>query len=186
LKWDREAAKLGERHRVFSGSMCDVFEDRPDLVEPRARLFELIGKTPNLDWLLCTKRVENVGNMVPRSWWPFPENVWMLFTAENQEMYDKRVEWASLWPCKTIGVSIEPMLGPVVFERFQFKPDWAIYGCESGAKRRPCPGMWILNGIVQCRDKGIKCFVKQVEVNGKVNKELSEWPPALQVQEFPG
>ena len=64
-------------------------------------------------------------------------------------------------------------------------PDWAIYGCESGTGRRHCPGMWILDGIVQCRDKGIKAFVKQIDLNGKVNKEMPEWPLALQVQEFP-
>jgi len=40
--------------------MADVFEDRPDLVEPRARLFALIAETPWLDWLLLTKRPENV------------------------------------------------------------------------------------------------------------------------------
>src|SRR5688572_21886599 len=56
IKWDRAAEKAGERRRVFCASMADVFEDRPDLVEPRRRLFELIRATPNLDWLLLTKR----------------------------------------------------------------------------------------------------------------------------------
>lgn len=60
LKWNREAAAAGERRRVFCASMADVFEDRADLVPHRARLFELIRRTPNLDWLLLTKRPENV------------------------------------------------------------------------------------------------------------------------------
>jgi protein gp37 len=34
LKWARAAAKAGERHRVFCASMADVFEDRPELIEP--------------------------------------------------------------------------------------------------------------------------------------------------------
>src|SRR6185503_17561043 len=34
-KWQDEARRLGERHRVFCASMADVFEDRSDLVEPR-------------------------------------------------------------------------------------------------------------------------------------------------------
>lgn len=71
-KWNRDAAKSGERHRVFCASMADVFEDRDDLVQPRIRLFHLISETPNLDWLLLTKRPENIrrfygGDGVPRS-----------------------------------------------------------------------------------------------------------------------
>lgn len=60
LKWDRMAAELGERHRVFCASLADVFEDRPDLIEWRARLLDLIVRTPHLDWLLLTKRPESI------------------------------------------------------------------------------------------------------------------------------
>ena len=65
LKWDRAAEKAGERHRVFCASMADVFEDRRDLDEPRARLYGLIEQTPNLDWMLLTKRPQVVGKLVP-------------------------------------------------------------------------------------------------------------------------
>src|ERR1700690_1736737 len=41
-KWNRKAAKAGERHRVFCGSMCDIFEDRRDLDVHRGRLWKLI------------------------------------------------------------------------------------------------------------------------------------------------
>lgn len=53
--WSRLAASLGEQHLVFSASLSDVFEDRPDLVAPRARLVEVIRSTPSLIWLLLTK-----------------------------------------------------------------------------------------------------------------------------------
>src|SRR5688572_19892666 len=45
LTWDRAAAAAGERARVFCASLSDVGEYRPDLVEPRARLCELILAT---------------------------------------------------------------------------------------------------------------------------------------------
>src|ERR1035441_204320 len=44
--WDRAAKNAGERRRVFCASLADVFEDRPELVEPRARLMALIVETP--------------------------------------------------------------------------------------------------------------------------------------------
>ena len=60
VRWNAAAERLSVRRRVFCGSMCDVFEDRPDLVEPRGRLWRLIRATPHLDWLLLTKRPENI------------------------------------------------------------------------------------------------------------------------------
>ena len=58
LAWDRKAKAAGERHRVFCASLADVFEDREELVAPRERLFALMSLTPNLDWLVLTKRPE--------------------------------------------------------------------------------------------------------------------------------
>src|SRR5690349_6943095 len=58
LKWNAAAKAAGERHRVFCASLADVFEDRPELVESRERLLDVIYKTPDLDWLLLTKRPE--------------------------------------------------------------------------------------------------------------------------------
>ena len=72
-KWNAAAAEMGERRKVFCASMADVFEDRADLGSQRARLFALIEETPHLDWLLLTKRPQNVRSMVPLRWldaWP--------------------------------------------------------------------------------------------------------------------
>lgn len=57
LKWARlDPAKLGRRPRVFCASMADVFEERLELEPLRERLFDLIIATPELDWLILTKR----------------------------------------------------------------------------------------------------------------------------------
>src|SRR5688572_17392118 len=59
LKWARTMpAKLGRRPRVFCASMADVFDkDAPEGAQ--ARLWKLIYDTPELDWLLLTKRIGN-------------------------------------------------------------------------------------------------------------------------------
>jgi len=48
----------GHRQRVFCSSLADVFDNA---VDPQwlGDLFELIQRTPNLDWLLLTKRIGN-------------------------------------------------------------------------------------------------------------------------------
>ena len=95
----------------------------------RSWLFALIDATPNLDWLLLTKRPENVRRM-----WPdvtvqsqqqaddrnergevFRRNVWLLTSVEDQVSAVTRI--SELLKCRdlcpVLGVSAEPLLGPV-------------------------------------------------------------------------
>ena len=62
-----ETETVPTRQRIFCASLADVFEDKPDqpeLGDWRRQLLSLIYETPNLDWLLLTKRPENVMRMV--------------------------------------------------------------------------------------------------------------------------
>ena len=83
-KWNRDAARAGERRRVFCASMADVFDARaPEGVQ--AQLFDLIRETRNLDWLLLTKRPERIASSLPPDWgisgW---SNVWLGTTVGCQ------------------------------------------------------------------------------------------------------
>lgn len=83
LRWNRAAEKAGERHRVFCASMADVFDNRaPE--GARERLWALIRQTPHLDWLLLTKRPQNIAEMLPEDWGDGYPNVWLGVTVENQ------------------------------------------------------------------------------------------------------
>lgn len=130
LKWDRAAAAAGERHRVFCASLADVFEARPELVEPRLRLFKLIGQTPHLDWLLLTKRPEvAIENwMLWVGYWCAVQkeqaliqrvyetrvlpNVWLGVSVENNDNR-WRIEQLLRIPARVHFVSYEPALGPL-------------------------------------------------------------------------
>jgi protein gp37 len=59
LNWDRKAAKSGEQTFVFCASLADVF-DKDAPAEWRRDLFDLIRATPNLSWLLLTKRPQMI------------------------------------------------------------------------------------------------------------------------------
>lgn len=189
MKWNKDAEKAGERRRVFCASMADLFEDNPDIQvkDARIRTFRLVESTPNLDWLLLTKRPENVMDFVPELWkcGGWPTNAWFGFTAENQERFDGRNKHAIFIPAKTF-ISIEPMLGKVVLKTV-YGVSWVIFGAESGPHRRECKNEWILDGIRQIREEypWVKIFVKQIHLNGKVSKNPAEWPEELRVQEFP-
>ena len=70
-----------------------------------------IEDTPELDWLLLTKRIENFERLSP--WRPaeIPPNVWLGVTAEDQDSFDRR------WPiladirASVSFISYEPAIG---------------------------------------------------------------------------
>jgi protein gp37 len=175
LKWNREAAAEGGRRRVFCASMADVFEIPPERNEPsravlrdaRRRLWNLIAATPHLDWLLLTKRPENVSAIAPfeDSW---PSNIWLGTTAEDQRRYDKRWPVLAKVPAAVHFISHEPALGPLTLYAAHYDrlhcvlPDWVITGGESGSGARPYELGWARSVVAQCRDEGIACFVKQL------------------------
>lgn len=147
VKWNREAAMTGKPLRVFCASLADVCEDRADLVKPRERLMKLIEQTPNLIWLLCTKRPENFVRLFARWDAGFPWNVWAMTTAENQEQADKRIPHLLGVPAVVRGVSYEPALGPVTFDKWMWKcRSFGADGKECGAFPEFSGGHWRWNG----------------------------------------
>lgn len=115
IKWNEAAAAAGERRRVFCASMADVFEHIAfghKIEDERIRLWELIDHTPNLDWLLLTKRPHNVMSMVPSRWLPrFPGNVWIGATVESQNLASERLPELLRVPARVRFLSCEPLLG---------------------------------------------------------------------------
>jgi protein gp37 len=165
LRWNEEARVAGIRARVFCASMSDVFEWRADLNEHRVRLWRLIEQTPNLDWLLLTKRPQHILRMTP---WEtdWPDNVWMGTTVENQRFADLRLPHLLAVPARVRFLSCEPLLGPINlqpwFSRRGYHPiDWVIAGGESGARSRPMHPDWPLGLLGQCQRANVPFHFKQ-------------------------
>lgn len=191
-RWNRAAEKAGERHRVFCASLADAFEDRPELWAPRARLGRIIEATPHLDWLLLTKRPENVRRLLlaaaaTRDWvkGAWPPNVWLGTTVEDQRRVIERIPVLLDTPAVVRFLSCEPLLGSVDLEPWLWtahevverdashRPtvqerhwsgaiDWMIVGGESGPKARPMDLAWARSLVEQCRAAGVPVFCKQM------------------------
>ena len=123
LLWEKEhdafALMHGRRRRVFCASLADVFDNQAPAAW-RAELFALIGLTPHLDWLLLTKRIGNVKQMLEQPGMPkdgMPSNVWLGATVVNQEEADRDIPKLLAVPARVRFLSIEPMLGPICIER---------------------------------------------------------------------
>lgn len=125
------------RRRVFCASLADWLDNEVP-IEWLVDLLDLIRQTPNLDWLLLTKRIGNwksrirgaiayiCANVTQRnraemlSWlegWlgggRTPANVWLGATVVNQEEGDRDIPKLLQLPARVRFLSIEPMLGPV-------------------------------------------------------------------------
>lgn len=177
LTWNKRAELTGVRERVFCASLADVFEDRAELEPWRCDLFKLIDATPNLDWLLLTKRPENVGPMLPswrqhQSMWP---NVWLGTTVEDRERRERIgrllevpavVHFVSCEPLLQ-AVNLIPMLGTWRGSDDKLIPgiDWVIIGGESGPNARRFEVDWARDLVKQCERSGAAAFVKQMGAN---------------------
>lgn len=195
IRWDRLAAIEKETGRlvvqesawhtpgfwpVFSASLADIFDN--EVPEGwRFEFWELVRSTPNLSWLLVTKRIGNVERMIP-AWWleGFPPNVRLLITVCNQDEADRDIPKLLALPCKN-GISYEPALGPVDWqthrgwlEPFQDldpmlnrmpRVQWIIVGGEStqgAGQARPFVIDWARETIKQCQAAGVAVFMKQL------------------------
>lgn len=170
LKWNAVAEKAGERHRVFCASMADVFEDHPIAARSRDRLWPLIAATPSLDWLLLTKRPENMIRFHPHPWAP---NEWAGCTVEDQQRANERIPRLLSVPSFVRFLSVEPMLGAVELTRLHDDEmgahwnalgmgiHWVICGGESGNGSRPMSAMWARSLRDQCVAAGVAFHFKQ-------------------------
>jgi protein gp37 len=188
LRWAKKAREALEdfdigmltmrpsRPRVFCASLADVFDNQaPE--GARSDLWGLIEDTPELDWLLLTKRPENILEMIPPKWDSgLPRNIWMGTTAEDQPNYDRRMKHLQRVPAVVHFISYEPAIGPLKVTGLY--PSWIICGGESGHGYRDMPLQWARDLRDQCARLGIPFFFKQTA--GK--KQI---PPDLMVRQFP-
>jgi len=117
-RWARNLPrKLGRRPRVFCASMADVGEDHPVAEAERPKLWRLVEQTPELDWLLLTKRTATARKWLPAHWLSggWPPHAWFGFSAEDQPRYDERASAALSLGAPVTFCSYEPALGPVDF-----------------------------------------------------------------------
>lgn len=213
VKWNKQAAKAQHdaigvilevgggatmppaRPKVFCASLADWLDDENVPIEWFADLLKLIHDTPNLDWLLLTKRPGNWKKRLEAAWdtsaigevgsdhslmvskWlagEAPANVWIGVSAGADQTAALAI------PARVHFLSCEPMLhrvNPALLSRF----DWAIFGGESGSKARPCNIAWFDEALALCRTYGVAAFVKQLGSKPFYQPDLAlrdplQWP----------
>lgn len=187
--WNRSAASSGRRDRVFCASLADWLDNKVPAIW-RHDLADLINATPNLDWLLLTKRIEIFDRLAPWHRRNVPSNVWIGVSCETQEQFDRRYKYLDAINAIRF-ISYEPALGPLKIGAA--RPDWIICGGESGSGARPMDPAWARALRAECDVLEIPFFMKQIgtdhhnwpaNIRGK-GDAIDEWPEDLRVQQFP-
>ena len=194
LNWNRSALNEGRRHRVFCASMADVFDNEVDQAV-RDRLWRMVRQTPNLDWILLTKRIGNAPDMLPRDWGEGYPNVWLLVSVDQAGLGHDTPKLLAI-PAVVHGVSIEPQLAPVRLAEFAGRLQWVINGGESGAGARPFHLEWARSLVAECSNASTPIFMQKLGCNafegGKrlrlsdyAGGDCDEWPIDLRIRQFP-
>lgn len=170
---------------VFVGNMTDLFGTWNTDQQIVNCLNELFDSAVNL---VLTKRVNRMTNFLHCKW--TRNAVWYGMTAENQSRYDERIKDFRFMTVSRRWMSLEPLLGPIDMQLQYIAPedlpfDWVVVGAESGANRRPCQIEWVESIVRQCRKAGIKVFVKQLDIDSKLEKDIAKFPPELQIRQVP-
>lgn len=163
------------RRRVFCASLADVFDTEVPR-DWRTDLFATINATPQLHWLLLTKRIGNVTPIL-RSYdlQAMPPNVWLGITVVDHDEAARDVPKLLAVPAAVRFLSCEPLLGPIDISGYLGPMavshlghnltvpgiDWVIAGGESGTKARLMHPNWARSLRNQCQAAGVPFLFKQ-------------------------
>lgn len=165
LRWQKIAAAAGQTLNVFCSSLSDWADNAvPD--SWRAQIALTILDTPNLRWMLLTKRVGNAQKMLA-TMFPHgvPENVALGVTIANQEEADrdlpKAVRVKQALGISRLFVSAEPLLSRIDFRPWLPYIDLLIVGGESGKGATSMPDAWAETIALDCQMAGVAFHFKQ-------------------------
>lgn len=204
-RWNRKALKLKTRLAVFCESLSDLFDQE---VEEQWFLeaWSVIIDTPDLEWLLLTKRIEFVHHMLYEKYRLLQPGQTLahvrigttiahhnLYVARAQPLADlHRMGWSTFYSC-------EPLLSKLTFDFSHYPVDWVIVGGESKQPKRgahPCHLEHLQSAVEQCAVAEIPIFVKQagdnpylrgnpIKLYSPKGEDIRELPSCLQIQQLP-
>lgn len=173
-------------------------------------IFEVMCKCEQHTFLLLTKRIDRMkkyfeyisecdAQMGEPTWDDMPNpNIWLGTTIESNDNLYRADTLLQISAAKRF-ISFEPLLENIdylerhklrlnaYYARKEIMPliNHVFIGCESGIKKRNCELKWVEKLVEQFKAIGSSIFVKQIEINGKVEHDMSKFPKELQYQEFP-
>lgn len=144
LKKDQKGNfKIEKKSEVATCFTSDFFIEEAD--SWRKEAWDIIKKRPDVQFLICTKRIERFEKCIPKDWADGYDNVIIAVTCENQEKAEERLPILLRIKAKYKYIFIAPILEYVDLHSFlkKGKIDLVSVGGESYANARPCHFSWV-------------------------------------------
>lgn len=151
--------------RIFVNSMSDLFHDEVPL-DFIAEVFDIMERANHHTFQVLTKRHDRLLEVYEEL--PWPPNVWMGVSVENQYWADRRIPNLIQVPAAVRFLSAEPLLKALTLSSYLKDIDWVIVGGESGPRARPVEEKWVLDIRDECVANDVPFFFKQW--GGKTSK----------------
>jgi protein gp37 len=204
-KWQKQAEAQGTCYRVFTNSLSDFFHAEADAWREEA--WDIVKDTPNLVWLILTKRPELVASRLPKDWGGGYPNVWLGTSVGCNQTLNKMdsLRKIPVHPQALRFVSCEPLLEDIADQINLDGFRWLIVGGESGsgqeylwdkakdwrkefdvAGRRTMKLEWARRLLEKSRAARIPFFFKQITSfrsgigEDALGRVFHEFPPAPQ------
>lgn len=166
---------LLEGKRVFANSMSDTFhKDVP--IAFIMTMFFVMKEANQHQYQLLTKRAGRLSRLDIEGHLDWQSNIWMGVSVERKD-YKYRIDHLRSTGARIKFISFEPLLGDMGTLNLKGISQ-AIVGCETGPRARYMNPQWARDIRDQCREQGVKFFMKAVS-----NKESI--PDDLMIREFP-
>ncbi len=192
LGMQAKAEAANEIHRVFVGSMMDIFEKPMKVANKngegmdyntdvlRQRFFnEIVPNSPNLMFLLLTKRPSNINKYIPEEWKDSPPKNVMFGASivDEKTALDVHKQLSEVKGNRLY--SVEPQLNFIDFSKNNLLMgiSWLIQGGESGSKKRNFNPDWARHTRDICKEQKVPYFFKQID-------KIQDVPEDLMIREF--
>lgn len=209
--------KIKEPSKIFTCSLTDFFHE--DIDSYRNEAWAIIKACPKHTFQILTKRPERIVKCLPDDFGADYSHVWFgtsVGSSKGQQRISDLID-AKVFAGFTnlLFLSLEPLHGPIDLQLnqrwcFDFESDahiykvkgdwidWVIVGGESGNdtgkyRYRSCKLEWIEKIVTDCKDAGVKVFVKQMgthlskelKMSDRHGGNIAEFPEDLMIREFP-
>ena len=144
LKKDRKGNyKISSGYTLATCFTSDFFIEEAD--EWRKEAWAIMRKRNDVNFLICTKRIERFNMCIPEDWGNGYDNVIIAVTCENQEKTDERIPILLDIKAKTKYIFVSPILEDIdlSFSLKTGKIALVSVGGESYENARECNFEWV-------------------------------------------
>jgi len=132
----------------------------PEADEWRKEIWAMIHQRQDIEFLILTKRIDRLLEILPKDWGDGHDNVNLGCTVENQKMADYRLPLFLSYPIKRRFIACAPLLEQIDLSKYLHGIEHVSVGGETSRSARECNYDWVLSIREQCVENNVTFWFK--------------------------